>query len=454
MVPKLWSEAEENIVKLNLHRDAHQLASQLPGRSLESIGRKIRRMKAEADLLARLEAPVILPPHGLVAPGGGLVENTGTATGNTAKEAGTTLEEDQSEAADRVWKNRYDELNRKYNKLLRHSSESDAFLQELKDCAPFSYQPAPSLVTTRSSAKGQPQSAVLLFSDTHVGKVVRPDQTLDFGGYDFDVFLRRLKFMEESVCSILRDHTTTEVPELVVAMLGDMLDGALLHGVEAGQRNTRFDQFYGAGHAIAQFFRSLAARVPKVRIYTAVGNHTRWDNQHKMPTENRYSNLDMFLYAYVQALTSGIPNIEWNLSTQPFCLFRVQGWLFHGSHGDHLKGGDKALGIPNHAIGRAISTTTQLFMKAGTGAPHYYLSGHLHRSITIPHALGHWIINGGFPGLDNYALAGNFNPVDPTQRFFLVHPKFGKSAEYELSLKFAAINGPEPYQLPKAFSVE
>jgi hypothetical protein len=299
-----------------------------------------------------------------------------------------------------------------------------------------------------------PQSAMLLLSDTHVGKVVLPSQTLGFGVYNFDVYLARMKYLEESILSILENHTTMKIEELVVAMLGDMLDGALDHGVEAGQRNTLFTQFYMAGHATAQFLRVLAAHVPKVRIKTVVGNHPRWKNQHKMPTENRYSNLDMFYYAFVEALTKDIPNIKWSLDAQPFTIFEVQGFTFKAAHGDHWRGGDKALGIPNHAIGRELSTTAQLFAKHRQQAPHYYVSGHLHRDIQLPHALGVVTINGGFPGLDNYSLANNFNPVDPMQFFFFVHPKFGKTAEYRLALKFAEVTDRSPYVLPQAFPIE
>lgn len=172
-----------------------------------------------------------------------------------------------------------------------------------------------------------------------------------------------------------------------------------------------------------------------------------------MPSENRFSNFDMLLYALVEALTKDIPNIKWNLNQQPFQIFEVQGFTFYAAHGDHWKGGDKALGIPNHAVGRAISSTGQLFGKHGVQSPHYYLSGHLHRSITLPHAIGEVLINGGFPGLDNYGLQGGFNPVDPTQRFFLVHPRFGKTASYNLSLKFAEVGEP-PYDIPGNFPVE
>ncbi len=254
--------------------------------------------------------------------------------------------------------------------------------------------------------------------------------------------------------SILENHTTVKIDELVIAMLGDMLHGALNHGVEAGQHTTLFAQYYNAGHAIAQFLRVLAARVPKIRIHTVVGNHTRFANQHKMPTENRYSNLDMFLYALTEALTSDLKNVQWNLNQQPFSIFEVQGFVCRAAHGDHLKGGDKALGIPNHAIAREISTTSQLFGKHDRQAPHYYFTGHLHRGIQLPHALGEVIINGGFPGLDNYALAGNFNPVDAMQRLLFMHPRYGRTAEYPLTLKFAEVKEEPPYNLPEGFSIE
>jgi hypothetical protein len=694
--------------------------------------------------------------------------------------------DDVEQAAGSVWRKKYSDISRKYAKALTENSVVEQLVEEIRDLAPRSYSPLPPVRNFRKPAKSTPQSAMLLFSDTHVGKVVLPSQTLGFGEYNFQVYLARLKYLEESILSILKNHTTMQIDELVVAMLGDMLDGALAHGSEAGQRNTAFTQFYNAGHATAQFLRVIAAHVPALRVKTVVGNHcvdtateiftrrgwlrydevnagdeclgmeadgktvrwqpvkqvviepqvdrmvsirnrtfsfrgtehhrfyywvpghpmlnearwseidrslpiiiptsgscpgsgegvpdslielcaavltdgsiqadqarvivyqnprtegwvreafeksglaftvrrrtrkspthicgrswkggefseevsyalsapasreflvrtglkkgslppwvwnlthtqfsrflqgllngdgtdkhdvspclfgkskewlgelqglcalhnvsasvseyrpnngnpspqyrlnlvrglrgvtvggsakintestptggkvwcvrtetenflcrrdgksyftgnTRWQNQKKMPTENRYSNLDMFYYSLVEALTKDIKNIQWDLNMQPFALFKVQGFTFHAAHGDHLRGGDKTMGIPNHAIGREISTKTQLFAKHNMQAPHYYVCGHLHRGIQLPHAQGTVMINGGFPGLDNYALAENFNPVDATQRFFFMHPRFGKTAEYELSLKFAEVTDKPPYILPGNFPIE
>lgn len=362
----------------------------------------------------------------------------------------TTFTEDKSKADSSYWMEQHRVLKSKYDQALKHGSVTEQLVGLAKNLAPKSYDPFPPYSILKKSGPGAAQSAILLLSDTHVGQVVTADQTLGFGGYNFEIFLARLKFLEDGVTSILKDHTTTKIDELVICLGGDMIHGALDHGAEAAQHSTLFEQFYGAGHALALFLRNVARVVPRVRVYSTCGNHPRWKSQHKMPTDNRYSNLDLFLAAYVEALTRNIPQISWSLDKQPFTVFDVQGFKFHLSHGDHLRGGDKALGIPNHAVGRAISSTTQLFGKYGETAPHYYLTGHLHRSIVLPHAKGSFIVNGGWPGIDGYGLAGGFSPVDPTQVFFLVHPKFGKTATYDIQLKFAPV-GPRPYVLPETF---
>ena len=360
--------------------------------------------------------------------------------------------EDRAAAHQDYWKSQYQRIKKDYAQLIPAVAVVDRLVENVLATAPRSYTTTPRGIPklTAKMRKATPESAVLLLSDTHVGKVVRSEQTLGFSAYNFQVFLSRLKFLEERVTSIIQDHTTSPLNELVVAMLGDMLDGALSHGAEVGQHNPLFNQFFGAGHALAQFLRNLSTIVPRIRVKTCVGNHTRWQNQRKMPTENRYSNLDQFLYAFVQALTRDIPNIEWSLDQQPFAVFDVEGFTFFASHGDHWRGGDKALGIPLHAMARQVTSTTQLFHKHGAVVPQYYVSGHLHREIKLPTGLGDITVNGGFPGLDGYALTGNFNPVDPTQAFFKVHPTFGKTAQYTLQLKHAPSYS-NPYTMPKDF---
>lgn len=346
------------------------------------------------------------------------------------------------------WQQKAQQLARQVADLEKSKTAVDVLVEQVLDCAPKSYTTGVPAVKTKRGTE-TPQPGVLLFSDTHIGKIVTPDQTLGMGEYNFDVFLSRLQRLEQAVRNIVTKHTASDVPEIVVAMLGDMLDGALDHAAECGQQNTLLSQYFAGGHAIAQFLTRLSQVAP-LRLECCVGNHTRWQSQHKMPTEQRNSNLDMFLYTFVQALTRDNPRITWKLDWQPFAYFDVADHVFFAGHGDNLRGGDKALGIPNHAVGRMVGTMNQLLSRSGKDTPNYFCFGHLHRPITLPHTKGEVIVNGAFPGVDGYSLTNAFNSSYPSQKFFLMHPRYGRTACYDVRLDFPA-DGPG-YSIPGAFT--
>jgi hypothetical protein len=365
----------------------------------------------------------------------------------------STVAEDLEAKDESYWQGQYGTLNQKYQKLLKAENAVERLVARAAALAPKGYSPLPPVWRSTRRSSGKPQSAVLMLSDTHIGKTTSPSQTLTFGSYNFNVFMARLKYLEESVLSIVENHVTTGVPELVIAMLGDMLDGALQHSNECGQLDPMFNQYYCGAHALAQFIRNLAPHFPKIRVYDVVGNHPRFQNQPRTPTKNRYSNFDKFFYALVRELLRDVKTLEWTLDAQPYQLFDVQGFEFFCAHGDSLRGGDKTLGIPNHAVGRLVSTATQLMNKHNRKAPNYYLVGHLHRDIVLPHATGSVLVNGGFPGVDEFGLAEMFTPADPSQKFFLIHPIFGKTATYDIGLKFAEVGAAPPYTTPVEFSM-
>src|ERR1019366_3026727 len=102
---------------------------------------------------------------------------------------------------------------------------------------------------------------------------------------------------------------------------------------------------------------------------------------------------------------------------------------------------------------RLVSTASQMMTKYNKPAPNYYMVGHLHRDIVLPHATGSFIVNGGFPGVDEFGLAEMFTPADPSQKFFFIHPQYGRSASYDISLKFAEVSKTAPYVIPSEFKM-
>jgi hypothetical protein len=350
------------------------------------------------------------------------------------------------------WKDRFEEATKQIKKLKKQSTAVEVLVNEIQTIVPRAYSPIPQVSKRKSGkgSKGLPQTAHLILSDSHVGQIVEPKQTMGLGYYGPMQYLRRLKYVEDSVLGICSEHVTTEIDELVVSVLGDMIHGDLQHGNEAAHIMPIVDQCVVSAHSIAQFIRNCAPHFPKVRIKSVSGNHSRWGTQRKMPTVNRYSSFDTLVYHMAKALLTDIPNVTWDLDEQPFAFYDIYGFKFLAIHGDHLRGGDKALGIPAHALGRELSFNAQVFPKSHLKeAPDYYLSGHLHTPMELP---GNIIYNGGFPGTDNYSFSSRYLPSAPSQKLFLVHPKNGRSATWNLSIS----RGDErykdaiPYDIPEA----
>lgn len=293
------------------------------------------------------------------------------------------------------------------------------------------------------------ESAILAISDSHVGKIINPENTLGFGNYSPEIFLRVLWTLEKRVTQLLTQEWNRTLRRLHIVFLGDLVDGALDHSSEKASRDLVAEQCLFAAIAFHQFIRRLSAIVDVSVIGAAVGNHGRLPNQKKTPTDGRHSNFDWIVMGMIQALLEGC-DVPMLMHRNPFWVEDIEGWRFHFGHGDHLRGGDKAMGVPAHAIGRQINATTQRYAARGERPPDYYIVGDKHRPLLLPTATGRFLINGSFFEGDSYALISNFPPVKPHQLLFGVHPKEGRSWSYDVNL--ADPEPDHPYRIPEYLS--
>ncbi len=344
-----------------------------------------------------------------------------------------------------TWRRKALELDARVQRLEEERASCQLLYSAIKEFAPKSYKThiaAPKIKQTGVKS----QSAVLLFSDCHVGQEVRPGQTLGIGEYNQKIFLQRLSTLEASVLNILTRHTVAPIDELVVAVLGDLIDGNLDHGLVECTNVPLIQQIHVAAHAIAQFFARLSAVLPKIRIEAVVGNHGRWPGQKQMPVINRCSNLDFFTLLYAKALTRDCPRISWRLTEQPRAIFEVNGFRFLAFHGDEVRGGDYIFRLPIQGLGRFVSSLTQFRLASHQPPISHVLLGHFHRSFELPFVGGSIIANGSFVGPDELAVARSLPYTRPEQVVFLIHPEHGRTATYHVFLD--RHSNTIPYTLP------
>jgi len=364
--------------------------------------------------------------------------------------ADTTVEEDLEEMRRRVALADAKASTRKYQEVLGQKVLEDRLVDVFRErVVPF-IPPVPNLPPSSrvlSKISTRPESAVLVISDTHIGQVVSVSQTNGFGGYNPRIYCERLYYMQEKVTEILSE-TAHGCDELVVLLLGDIIHGALDHGAEREDHAVVVDQFQLALWSLHQFLGNLALRVPKMRIYTVVGNHGRFPNQRKMPTTNRYSNFDHIVYAALQ-LTLGIQglrNIDFVLNDCPRQLVEIKGSRFSCHHGDTIRGGDKQFGIPIHNLTRDVNATLQRFAAHDEKPVDYFVMGDKHKAISLPLGRGEYIVNGSMVGPDEYSMV--FCPAEPTQLLFGVDQKLRKTWSHYIKVAHAPALQACPYLLP------
>ena len=298
-----------------------------------------------------------------------------------------------------------------------------------------------------SAQKEHAHSAVLLFGDWHLGKVCNPLETEGRATYNVNHAIARLDYLQREVARLLANGPP--IDELVILLCGDIIEGALDHGAEREQTILVGKQFALALSLLSQFIARLAAVVSKVRIHGVSGNHGRLPNQRKMPTVGRESNFDGMIYTALETLfsfqTVNAQSITFDLRDSSRQLIQIkQTWVLL-AHGDELRGGEYYVG----GIKKEVYNSVLRYAREGR-IPDLWVTGDKHVSIALPVANGQFIVNGSFPGEDNYSQ--KFAPAIPSQTLLWICPHRGKVMQSDIRLDRVPIPTVLPYTLPPLLS--
>ena len=356
----------------------------------------------------------------------------------------TTLDEDRGHVREKLRQKEHVEVRKKYLELVEERELDDRVVELFRSTLGEAYGSKFKIEVRpfRKEFNGTSvdEEAMLIISDTHVGKIVIANETNGFGLYNPLRFLAKLQHLERTVTGILQERNNcpfgNPIRRLHIALLGDLVDGMLNHSEEIPGHTYVSQQVHLCSLALFQTIARLALQIDEVVIYGVPGNHGRWPNQRKMPTTGRFSNLDTITLEWLQSLfdVSPIKNVRFKLGRSPHQIIDILGTRICCSHGDELHGGDKAMGVPVHAIARQINSMTQRLAARNEPVPRYYIVGDKHKRIELPTARGSFMVNGAWPGVDGYSLAAGFSETLPEQLFFGIHPRFGKSWSYNLNI--------------------
>jgi len=271
--------------------------------------------------------------------------------------------------------------------------------------------------------------AVVLAGDWHIDEVV--DGSAIGGVNEFNLGIARTrakKFFEYTVRLLRMCKSESKINTLVLGALGDFITGWIHEEFLSSNSMT-------PPEAIVELFELLSGGIKFLLdegdienlIFVGVcGNHSRITKKNQSKNSPKKS-FEWPVYNYLAkwfANSEYKERIKFKLPTGYFNYLTILNKAVRFHHGDGIRyaGGTGGVHIP---LRRAIAQWNK--------ARHVDLD-----------ILGHWhtrepsrdyVINGSLIGFNEYAerIKADFEP--PQQSFFIIHPKFGKTAEFPIVLE-------------------
>ena len=292
-------------------------------------------------------------------------------------------------------------------------------LRNIKDIAQEVVQVLPKLqrLTPPIIKKGQlaNETWVLLFSDLHLGQLVRAIEVGGLSEYSPAIAKERVEGLAQTIIRV-REYHPNKPKELVIACLGDMVDGSIMRGNQ--QSNIEFGvvkQVIEGVELVSDFIVLLSGHFEKIRFYGVYGNHGRLT---RSPTDAPpQENFDLMLYHFVQQRFKGVKGVSIEYTEAQHMTVRVENHNLWLEHGDTVRGW---AGYPYYGADRERNNITAMLNLFNEKAD-YMLIAHHHRLSYFNNI----IANGAFPGGDLYSVGRLRRMNMPEQTLCAFHKRHG-----------------------------
>lgn len=182
----------------------------------------------------------------------------------------------------------------------------------------------PPAVSFSQAATGK-ESLCLLLGDWHIGAFI----DLTVNQFNQEVAKQRVKRLIHNTVKLSKEFIRQDIQELVVLIVGDMVDGAEVFDTQPYQQELMvLDQIRLASGLLWQMFQTFVQHYQRVRVHAVRGNHGRMSRT--APPE---ANWDLMLYLMLAAMVEiaqqgqlqGFDRLEMNFSTEEFDNVLVNG---------------------------------------------------------------------------------------------------------------------------------
>jgi len=264
-------------------------------------------------------------------------------------------------------------------------------------------------------------AAVLVASDWHVEEVVDPKSVSHLNEFNLTVADRRIeKLCKTALRTIEVQRGGTDIPVLVLCLLGDLMNGFIHEEAREENELTPTQTILWLKERVSKFIRTLQKEggFERIIIPCSVGNHGRTTVKPRTSTSWKNS-YEWLLYKILeQEITEGV---TWLIGEAYHTYLDVYSKTFRLHHGDGLKfmGGVGGLTVP---VEKAIANWNK-----GRVAD-IDIFGHWHTSQQNPK----WVSNGSLVGHNAYSIQIKAPFEPPQQTLFLFDSKRGRTGTWPI----------------------
>lgn len=269
---------------------------------------------------------------------------------------------------------RVQDQKREYNKLLREQARYEHLIdvveKKIDELEPLNlggyYESNPTET-----------EAVLILSDFHYGLEV--DNVLN--EYNTDIAKERLKTLLDKTIYYCNIH---KVQKLHLGLAGDLICGAIHLQSRVAAEEDLISQVINVSELLANFINSLKSKIPEVKVWGVIGNHSRVnaDKKSNMPAEN----FERLIFKYIEMRLPSITVATNGL--EDWITFKVKGKTVFMTHGDK----DSLSNIKLHAVNLLGKVPDRIYF------------GHIHH-LNIKDDNGtEIVVNGSIVSTDEYAM--------------------------------------------------
>ncbi len=309
-------------------------------------------------------------------------------------------------------KRQFYDQRREYNKALMNDARADHLAEKLIEAANLAPLNNYSNIFTFDEQNSN-QEALLCCSDWHYGSVSNNIWNV----YNVDICKQRISKLFNKVVDALHRHN---VKTLHVALLGDLVSGAIHTSVRVASEENVCEQLMHVSEIIANFINELSAHVENINVYSTYGNHARviQNKEDSIHSDNFERIIPWWLSQRLQN-NNRVRIID--SEYYEFICFDICGYNVACTHGDVDK--FKDIGV----------TINSLFSKKYGKTINYTFSGDKHHLESFEQFGIESTLVGSLCGTDEYANNKRLYS-NPMQTLCIFTPEDGKLCSYNIKL--------------------